>query len=80
MSAYVQLDLEPVQGLHFLLTGEMKDEKFKTLGVSAGGWASVWWFFLPHCDLRIDGIFRNEDLGAGRSSVGMILGQLHLYL
>jgi len=80
MSAYVQLDLEAVQGLHFLLTGEMKDEKFKTLGVSAGGWASVWWFFLPHCDLRIDGIFRNEDLGAGRSSVGMILGQLHLYL
>ena len=79
-SAYVQLDLEAVQGLHFLITGEMKDESFKTLGVSAGGWASLWWFFLPHCDLRIDGIYRNEDNGSGRTGIGMLLGQLHLYL
>jgi hypothetical protein len=83
-TALVQLDMEAVQGLHFLLTGEMKDESFKagSPGASAGAWAGLWWFFFPHCDFRIDGIYRNEPDpgGSGRLGIGMLLGQLHLYL
>ena len=87
-AAFVQLDMEPLQGLHFMVTGELKydpQQKLQVapgskLGASAGAWAGVWWFFFPHCDLRIDGIYRNEDNGAGRASVGTLLGQLHLYL
>lgn len=83
-TALTQLDIEAVQGLHFVLTGEMKAESFKTgaPGASVGGWAGVWWFFFPHCDFRIDGIYRNEPdpSGAGRAGIGLLLGQLHLYL
>ena len=87
-AGFVQLDMEPVQGLHFMVTGEMKYDPQtalsltagQKLGVSAGAWAGVWWFFFPHCDLRIDAIYRNEDNGAGRTDIGILLGQLHLYL
>ncbi len=81
-AALLQLDMEPVKGLHFLVTGETKNTDFKNLGAGVGAWGSVWWFFLPHCDLRIDGIFRNEDSGGGtgRQSSGLLLLQAHLYL
>jgi hypothetical protein len=81
-AALLQLDMEPVKGLHFLVTGEMKDTDFKNLGPSVGAWGSIWWFFLPHCDVRIDGIFRNEDPGGGsaRQNAGLLLLQGHLYL
>ena len=80
-AALLQLDMEPVKGLHFLVSAEMKDTDFKNLGPSIGAWGSVWWFFLPHCDLRVDGIFRNEDLtGTSRQSSGLLLLQAHLYL
>ncbi|CAN5365897.1 hypothetical protein BH09MYX1_BH09MYX1_10240 [soil metagenome] len=81
-AALVQLDMEPVQGLHFLVTGEAKNTDVKNLGSGVGAWASIWWFFLPHMDVRIDGIIRSEDpgAGAGRQSSGLLLLQAHLYL
>lgn len=84
---FAQLDVEPTQGLHFMLTGEMLDEGHAKAipGVAAtprtagsgkpkvGGWLSAAWWFLPHFDVRIDGVQRTgEDL--------QILAQLHAYL
>lgn len=81
---FLQVDYEAVQGLHFMLTGEMLDEGHskaadapaRTAGSGkprVGGWASASWWFLPHFDVRLDAIKRtDEDVS--------ILAQLHCYL
>jgi hypothetical protein len=84
---FAQVDFEAVQGLHFMLTGEMLDAGHKKTIVGqtvtprvagegkpkVGGWASVGWWFLPHFDVRVDAIQRTgEDL--------QLLAQLHCYL
>jgi len=81
---FAQLDYEPVQGLHLMLTGEALDEGYSQAADAAargpgagkpkfGGWLSASWFFLTHFDVRVDGIQRQgEDLS--------ILAQLHVYL
>jgi hypothetical protein len=84
---FAQVDVEPWQGLHFMLTGEMLDEGHakatattpatpRTPGSGkpkVGGWLSAAWWFLPHFDVRIDGVQRTgEDL--------QVLAQLHVYL
>jgi hypothetical protein len=77
-----QLDYEPIQGLHFMLTGEFLDEGFpesateRVPGVgkpALGAWLSANWFFLPHFDVRIDGVLRQAEPFT-------LLGQLHVYL
>ena len=84
---FLQLDYEPVQGLHFLVTGELLDQGFVPAeGAGAdppaapgfgeprfGGWLSVDWFFAPHFEVRVDGIARQDD-------PFRILGQLHVFL
>ena len=84
---FVQADYEPVQGLHFLLTGEILDQGMPVqvideptpiatpgLGIPrAGGWLSLDWFFYRQLEFRTDLVMRyNEPL--------TILGQLHMYL
>jgi hypothetical protein len=81
---FAQLDYEVTQGLHFMLTGELLDAGYsravdapaRAAGAGKpkiGGWLSAAWWFLPHFDIRIDGIQRTaEDL--------QILAQLHVYL
>lgn len=62
-------DLEPFQGLHLALTGEL----LKRGLTRAGAWLTANWFVAPHVDLRLDFVVRQE-----RSA--MVLGQLHFYL
>lgn len=76
----LQVDVEPVQGLHFIGTGELLSEDFKNQSASAGGWLSVHWFFLPHVDLRFDVIHRDVPAGEGRVGVTSLLGQIHGFL
>src|SRR5262249_9817711 len=81
---YVQLDYEVVQGLHLQGTAEGLDAGFpkgrgpsqldKSAGSGkpeGGAWATVQWFFLPHFDVRVDAIFRQDT---------QVLTQLHVYL
>jgi len=85
---FVQLDVEAVQGLHLGGTGEALDTGYlKQQGVGGldtprvagagkprwGGWLSVDWFFLPHLDLRVDAIARQQAKLA-------LLAQLHAFL
>ncbi len=84
--AFAQLDWEPTQGLHFMVTGEMLDnghskatgeqQQPRIAGAGkpkVGGWLSAAWWFLPHFDVRLDAIKRTgEDV--------YILAQLHAYL
>jgi hypothetical protein len=81
---FLQVDYEAIQGLRFMLTGEILDEGHskaidapaRTAGSGkprVGGWVSAAWWFLPHFDVRLDAIKRtDEDVS--------ILAQLHCYL
>jgi len=86
---FAQLDFEAVQGLHFSATGEMLDIGYQkaasaVAGIDVprvtgagkprfGGWGSVGWFFLPHFEMRVDAIVRQEAPFA-------LMSQLHVYL
>lgn len=79
VTSYLQLDVEPVQGLHGVLTGELGDPG-PTAGTSLGGWASLVWFFLPHADLRLDAIRQRRAVAAEQFGFTTLLAQLHVYL
>lgn len=83
---FLQLDVELVQGLHVGGMGEVLDQGYSDATERAGfertpgngkprfgGWGTVDWFFLPHCELRADAIARQD-------SDFWLLGQLHVYL
>jgi hypothetical protein len=86
-TGFAQADFEIVQGLHAMLTGEMLDAGYprasQTLKgdedrvegagkLALGGWVTAQWFFLPHMDVRIDGIIRPSEK--------TVFGQFHLFL
>lgn len=77
---YAQADLEAAQGVHFLLTGEAQNVGVKSPPASYGVWLSYNWFFLPHSDLRIDGIYQSLGSDYGRVSAYTLLLQGHVYL
>jgi hypothetical protein len=82
-------DLEPVQGLHFALTGEvlnrgkpdvevLEDSDRAVDGPGRGDtrfglWSTINWFLLPHLDLRVDLVTRQRR-------ATMLQTQLHFYL
>jgi len=78
---FAQLDWEFVQGLHGLLTGEIRDDGLHDEAEASvgqgqprlGAWLGVDWFFLPHMEARIEGVVRQED-------PFQIWAQLHVYL
>jgi len=85
---FLQVDVEALQGVHLLATGEMLDQGYvkpapgattiapRTLGEGkpkVGGWLTVAWFVYSHFDVRFDAIKRTgEDVS--------LLAQLHVYL
>ncbi len=84
---FTQADYEPVQGLHFLLTGEVMDQGLAQPQAGQplvepdpgmgkpkfGGWLSLDWFFFKQFEFRTDLILRSNESAT-------ILGQLHFYL
>lgn len=78
--ALVQGDLEPVQGLHAMLSAEVLDERRHNLGPSLGAWATFLFFFAPHAEFRIDAIYRHTVAFSGASDALTLLAQLHLFL
>jgi hypothetical protein len=81
---FLQGDYEPIQGLHFILTGEVLDEgaaittpsQVEAPGVGLpklGLWGSVDWFFFHQFELRVDAVVRQNDPFT-------LLSQLHFYL
>ncbi len=83
----LQADIEPIQGLHLIATGETLSPGGKAPDSSFGVWGSVDWFFLPHADVRFDFTYRdmaNGTVGASGSSAYIptesCLIQLHVYL
>jgi hypothetical protein len=80
MAGWLQADVEPLQGLHLIGTFECKDSDLGALGLSVGGWAGVAWFFVPHADLRVDGIVQSMAVPGATVMAESVLAQLHFYL
>lgn len=77
----LQTDIEPIQGVHVMVTGETQALPTDTKGPSYGAWGTLAWFFAPHADLRLDGIYRIGTPGsAGHATSTTLLAQLHFYL
>ena len=77
----LQADLEPVQGLHFQVTGELMNPGGDTTKASLGGWLTAAWFFFSHADMRVDLVQNKLVFGNGPPiNVTSLLAQFHLWL
>jgi hypothetical protein len=85
-AGFVQADYEPAQGFHFMLTAETMNGGTAGEPNSYDGWLSAAWFFLPHMDLRFDGIYsvlgQAPAPGGTGSTVNVTtwLAQVHAFL
>ncbi|HVY25310.1 MAG TPA: hypothetical protein VHB79_02120 [Polyangiaceae bacterium] len=78
LATMLQADVEAIQGLHFIITGETytpgkQDQSY-------GGWLGAAWFFAPHADLRVDFMRRSEIFGPARVPVTAAMAQAHVFL
>lgn len=84
VASMLQLDLEPLQGLHLIGTGETLGGKIGQgpggTGQSWGAWGGVAWFPYPHFDVRVDYMHRSQVFGATRIPVDALMAQGHIYL
>ncbi len=78
--SYLQADWEPIQGMHFMATGEANKVGVRERAWSYGGWLSYAWFCAPHTDLRLDGIYQSLGSASERSGVFTVLLQGHVSL
>jgi hypothetical protein len=78
-ATWLQVDWEPIQGLHFAPAVETLNS-YGVSGTAVGTWMTVDWFFLPHADLRLDGLYRYQPTATGSTDVFSFLIQLHVYL
>lgn len=77
---YLQADLEIVQGIHLIATGEAQNVGINNPPASWGAWLSYAWFFAPHADLRFDGVYQSMGRDTGRIDSLALLLQAHVYL
>ena len=79
-AALVQADLEVVQGVHAMVTGETHDAGGEDSEPSWAGWLTVDYFFLPHAEFRVDGIRQKRSFGPASVTSNALMAQLHFYL
>jgi hypothetical protein len=79
-ASMVQGDIEPLQGLHFIVTGETWTPGTPASRSSFGGWAAVDWFCLRQFDVRFDVMWRSMAFGPDTLEATAVLVQAHLYL
>lgn len=78
---FLQLDVEPTQGLHVKGTGEWCDDDHADAdqGLLRGS-ATVLWFFAPHADLRVDAMYGTLYCTPGVDPSPLGMAQLHVFL
>jgi hypothetical protein len=80
VASELQADLELLQGLHLVGTGEVLNASLSKLPPSYRLWATLAWFFLPHADLRLDAVWESQGTLASRANADVFLAQIHVYL
>ncbi len=77
----LQADVEPVQGVHVIVAGELYDQEPARIGPTFDVWGGAQWFFAPHADFRLDLVYEarpvSTTLTAGATT---FLAQFHVYL
>jgi hypothetical protein len=76
----LQTDVEPLQGLHFIGTGEVLQAGAPNTPATWAGWLSSQWFFYSHVDARVDAIYQSIGTPVGRVDGVSLLLQMHGYL
>jgi hypothetical protein len=76
----LQADLEPIQGVHLIGTGEILDSSFSAAPPSYRLWGSLAWFCLPHADVRFDALWQSIAGATARANANVFLAQFHAYL
>lgn len=76
----LQADVEPVQGVHLIATGENMHTGAKGAGTSWSGWLGAGWFFAPHADTRFDFVHQSLAFGTVNVPATAFMIQLHVYL
>jgi hypothetical protein len=78
----VQVDVEPVQGLHFTPAFEAykTGDGFPGEGTSWSGWFTTTWFFFSHLDVRLDLVHSKVFQGPVVSNQDVVLLQFHGWL
>lgn len=79
-ASMLQGDVEPLQGLHLIVTGETWTPGGTGTLTSYGGWAAIDWFCFRQIDLRADFMWRSMAQGSDRLGVTAFLLQAHIYL
>lgn len=76
----LQGDIEPLQGLHFILTSETWAPGGTGTTASYGGWGAIDWFCFRQLDVRLDFMWRRMALGSDHLNATAVLLQGHIYL
>jgi len=76
----LQADVEPIQGVHLIATGENLHPGSSHTGTSWSGWLSAGWFFAPHADARFDFVKQSLALGVVNVPATAVMLQMHVYL
>jgi hypothetical protein len=71
-----QVDAEPTQGLHFMITGETWTEPGGGRGSANAIWGSAVWFLAPHFDVRLDAVRQTWT----NTGITTALAQIHAFL
>ncbi len=80
-ASMLQADVEIIQGLHGMGTGEAHNADTRSVDRSYAAWGTVAWFFAPHADIRGDVVWQSLPAGPGnRVTATILMGQLHVFL
>ncbi|MDP2339644.1 MAG: hypothetical protein Q8O67_01690 [Deltaproteobacteria bacterium] len=83
-AGWLQIDVEPIQGVHVAPAFELAKADATTQYATSGGWVTLSWYPLPHTELRGDVAWRRAfpSSSSPASPVGTFtaLLQLHLFL
>ncbi len=80
VATLLQADVEPLQGIHLIGTGETWRPGGPETHTSYGAWGSVDWFVGWHVDLRFDYVWRSMALDGMRLDGTSYLAQVHVYI
>jgi hypothetical protein len=76
----IQADVEPLQGLHLIATGETWRPGGTLTNTFTGVFGSVDWFVGWHVDLRVDAGWQSLPFGNMTMDATSALLQFHLYV
>lgn len=80
VATMVQADVEPLQGLHLIATGETWRPGGTLPTTFVGGFGTVDWFVGWHVDLRVDAGWQSMPAGNMTMDATSVLLQFHVYL